>query len=80
MRGSRIIPCWEFARPPLGAKLLHLSSLGVLSSRNEKALVATRLFHFARVTGLEPATSPVTGECSNQLSYTRKRGTKSVFT
>ncbi len=28
----------------------------------------------ARVTGLEPAAFPVTGECSNQLSYTRKRG------
>lgn len=27
---------------------------------------------FARVTGLEPAAFPVTGECSNQLSYTRK--------
>ncbi len=27
--------------------------------------------YFARSTGLEPATSPVTGECSNQLSYDR---------
>ena len=25
----------------------------------------------ARPTGFEPATSPVTGECSNQLSYDR---------
>ncbi len=32
-----------------------------------------RLFDDARVTGLEPAASPVTGECSNQLSYTRIR-------
>lgn len=30
----------------------------------------------ARAAGLEPVTSPVTGECSNQLSYARKRGTK----
>lgn len=28
----------------------------------------------ARSTGLEPAASPVTGECSNQLSYDRKEG------
>jgi hypothetical protein len=28
----------------------------------------------ARPTGLEPATSPVTGECSNQLSYGRIEG------
>ena len=28
----------------------------------------------ARVTGLEPATSGVTGRRSNQLSYTRNRG------
>ena len=26
---------------------------------------------YARATGLEPATFPVTGECSNQLSYAR---------
>ena len=31
----------------------------------------------ARVTGLEPATSGVTGRRSNQLSYTRKGGFKS---
>ncbi len=31
----------------------------------------------ARATGLEPAASPVTGECSNQLSYARScLGTK----
>ena len=29
------------------------------------------LLYAARVTGFEPAASPVTGECSNQLSYTR---------
>ena|GEM_PF-4799781 len=29
-------------------------------------------FAFARRTGLEPATSHVTGGCSNQLSYHRK--------
>src|SRR4051812_42684376 len=28
-------------------------------------------FYFARATGLEPATSPVTGERSSQLSYAR---------
>ena len=31
------------------------------------------LLHLARPTGLEPATSHVTGECSNQLSYGRIR-------
>lgn len=28
----------------------------------------------ARETGLEPATSAVTGRCSNQLNYSRKHG------
>jgi hypothetical protein len=36
--------------------------------RNAKACAA-----LARVTGLEPATSGVTGRRSNQLSYTRSR-------
>ena len=31
------------------------------------------VFGMARVTGLEPATSGVTGRRSNQLSYTRNR-------
>jgi hypothetical protein len=33
----------------------------------------------ARPTGLEPATSRVTGECSNQLSYGRSSETLAVF-
>ena len=38
----------------------------------EKEQLNVALFHSnARSTGLEPATSHVTGECSNQLSYDR---------
>ncbi len=33
----------------------------------------------ARVTGLEPATSGVTGRRSNQLSYTRSKAGRSVY-
>lgn len=36
--------------------------------------IADGLETLARVTGLEPATSGVTGRRSNQLSYTRNRG------
>jgi hypothetical protein len=32
----------------------------------------------ARVTGLEPATSGVTGRRSNQLSYTRKMASRAT--
>ena len=32
----------------------------------------------ARAAGLEPVTSPVTGECSNQLSYARTNNGESL--
>jgi hypothetical protein len=37
----------------------------------KKKLAQASLSFYARSTGFEPATSPVTGECSNQLSYDR---------
>ena len=48
----------------------YLTMLGEVSNegRARHSLVLKRM---ARVTGLEPATSGVTGRHSNQLSYTR---------
>jgi hypothetical protein len=42
-------------------------------SWNTPVLEAQVIEIMARVTGLEPATSGVTGRRSNRLSYTRKR-------
>ena len=47
------------------------------ATSTEKAGNKPGLSGFARETGLEPATSAVTGRRSNQLSYSRKRGTMS---
>ena len=47
--------------------------------RPQKKLLS-ELFLNARSTGLEPATSRVTGECSNQLSYDRKGSIRNLFT
>ncbi len=58
LSGTRAKPFESRRRAPRA--LLHCA--------NEKRPEGRR--SFAQVTGLEPAASPVTGECSNQLSYT----------
>ena len=56
----------------LGATLLSTWSTQVAVSGQVKICLQKR--KMARVTGLEPATSGVTGRHSNQLSYTRAKG------
>src|SRR3989338_1546726 len=46
-------------------------SVGVSPLQGTHFLSSRLSIIYARATGLEPATSPVTGECSNQLSYDR---------
>ncbi len=44
---------------------------GTECSQHSKSKIVSATHKVARVTGLEPATSGVTGRRSNQLSYTR---------
>ena len=78
---TKLLPSQKFVwAPPHGsASLPHI--VQAFESRTHdaphRAHSATQKcpeghFAYARVTGLEPAAFPVTGECSNQLSYTRK--------
>ena len=57
---SGSVPYTQPFRAPLGASLLATAPI-----KNGPEVH----FLLAQLTGLEPATSPVTGECSNQLSY-----------
>lgn len=49
----------------------------LISTKKEPDLSGS--FLNARSTGLEPATSRVTGECSNQLSYDRSKPKSNRF-
>ena len=53
------------------ADAIHASGVETISAGNHDAME-----RMARVTGLEPATSGVTGRRSNQLSYTRLRSVR----
>ena len=72
-------PCTAQARPLAAAANAHAAMRDIdrfapsNQSAHGKLDGIVEKLPLARVTGLEPATSGVTGRRSNQLSYTRKR-------
>ena len=56
-------------RPPLKGAGAPREPLVFTPSKNEETPEGSGVSVLARMTGLEPATSGVTGRCSNQLSY-----------
>ena len=59
-----------------GEKVKYIQCEDKIVKKNKKALVLRRVLFLrnslAGRTGLEPATSAVTGQCSNQLNYRPK--------
>lgn len=54
------------------SRLIYKKTTAKKKTTFRRAIRYQNLFIIARAAGLEPVTSPVTGECSNQLSYARK--------
>src|SRR3989344_8865032 len=69
--GTRLSRCYARNLRPLFEACGPRFEPHVRNKHRKRPAQGRSFSSLARVTGLEPAASPVTGECSNQLSYTR---------